>query len=545
MSDNFGYAAYLAYDDMGRISQIDADSKIANYYFDQYGQLFREDNQALAKTFVYVYNNDGNLTGVKEYGFTTGILTGAPVTTTTFGYIDDQLTSFGGATIAYNAIGCPTSYEGMTAAWTKGKLSRLTKGSRAEGTETSAFNYNALGQRFSKTYSYLEGTSGISSVYTGMLLSDNRQFYYDNAGRLIAEGSTKTLYNAGMEHEKIVYLYDQGSIIGMQYTLNSVTNTYYFHRNPMGDVVGIYDLSGNLVAKYTYDAWGNFTISGNTAVAKANPIRYRGYYYDEETGLYYCNARYYSPKWRRFISPDSTSYLDAESVNGLNQYCYCNNDPVTLMKSSNPSVGSATVFTACTGISMAVANLHPGAIDNPDIPGWISDAVGAYSDVKLGMRYLFSKGMHAKFAYGTRTRFMFPKMGKTWCWFKRSSSRFANFGIVAQGAFKQIIAEDARAGLKLIGRSVGKMFLVNLGINAIFNLYENDMAVDWNMIGDTLIDTAIDTASTLLAAGTMSLITAGVVAAGLSMPGLVVMGGVILLSFGIEWVIREIFDYPD
>ena len=74
--------------------------------------------------------------------------------------------------------------------------------------------------------------------------------------------------------------------------------------------------------------WGNCTISGNTTVAKANPIRYRGYYYDEETGLYYCNARYYSPKWRRFISPDDTSYLDPSSVNGLNQYCYCGNDPV-------------------------------------------------------------------------------------------------------------------------------------------------------------------------------------------------------------------------
>ena len=81
----------------------------------------------------------------------------------------------------------------------------------------------------------------------------------------------------------------------------------------------------------------NCTISGETtdiAVANANPIRYRGYYYDEDTGLYYCNARYYSPKWRRFISPDDTAYLDPESVNGLNQYCYCNNDPVNLVDPS-------------------------------------------------------------------------------------------------------------------------------------------------------------------------------------------------------------------
>jgi RHS repeat-associated protein len=91
---------------------------------------------------------------------------------------------------------------------------------------------------------------------------------------------------------------------------------------------------------------GNCTISGNTTVAKANPIRYRGYYYDEDTGLYYCNARYYSPKWRRFISPDSTAYLDAESVNGLNQYCYCNNDPINY---TDPSGRSAILISVIIG----------------------------------------------------------------------------------------------------------------------------------------------------------------------------------------------------
>ena len=91
------------------------------------------------------------------------------------------------------------------------------------------------------------------------------------------------------------------------------------------------------MAKYLYDAWGNCTIAGettNNALAHANPIRYRGYYYDDDTGLYYLNARYYSPKWRRFISPDDTSYLTPESVNGLNLYCYCNNDPVNMVDPS-------------------------------------------------------------------------------------------------------------------------------------------------------------------------------------------------------------------
>ena len=109
----------------------------------------------------------------------------------------------------------------------------------------------------------------------------------------------------------------------------NITN-YYFQRNLQGDVVAIYNTSGTKIVEYAYDAWGNCTIvySTNDTLANDNPIRYRGYYLDIENNFYYLNARYYSPEWRRFISPDDTSYLDPESVNGLNLYCYCNNDPV-------------------------------------------------------------------------------------------------------------------------------------------------------------------------------------------------------------------------
>ena len=91
------------------------------------------------------------------------------------------------------------------------------------------------------------------------------------------------------------------------------------------------------MVEYSYDAWGNCTINSSTTnydLAHDNPIRYRGYYYDEDTKLYYLNSRYYSPEFRRFISPDDTSYLDPESVNGLNLYCYCNNDPVNFVDPS-------------------------------------------------------------------------------------------------------------------------------------------------------------------------------------------------------------------
>ena len=225
-------------------------------------------------------------------------------------------------------MGCPTTYDGKVASWVKGKLSTLSKGSKTTGLESYGFAYNAYGQRVSKSYSYLPGTGGLEGIYVDLLLNSNKQFYYDHSGRLIAEVTARTYQSTGAQSERVVFLYDGNTVIGMQHTVNGVTTPYYFHRNPLGDVVGIYDTNSNLVAKYTYDAWGNCTISGNTTVAKANPIRYRGYYYDEDTGLYYCNARYYSPTWRRFISPDDTAYLDPSSVNGLNQYCYCGNDPV-------------------------------------------------------------------------------------------------------------------------------------------------------------------------------------------------------------------------
>ncbi len=141
----------------------------------------------------------------------------------------------------------------------------------------------------------------------------------------------------------------------MAYTLNGTTSRYYFQRNLLGDVVAIYDTTGTLVVKYIYDAWGNCTISGETtnyALAHANPIRYRGYYYDDDTGLYYLNARYYSPKWCRFISPDSTPYLDPESVNGLNLYCYCNNDPVNYSDPSGHFAISLTILGLIIGATI-------------------------------------------------------------------------------------------------------------------------------------------------------------------------------------------------
>jgi len=98
--------------------------------------------------------------------------------------------------------------------------------------------------------------------------------------------------------------------------------TYYYHLNGHGDVIALSDENGQVVAEYEYDAWGNI-ISQSGSMATENPYRYAGYYYDEETGLYYLRARYYDPEIGRFIRRDT--------VQKINKYLYAANNPVMLM----------------------------------------------------------------------------------------------------------------------------------------------------------------------------------------------------------------------
>ena len=146
----------------------------------------------------------------------------------------------------------------------------------------------------------------------------------------------------------LVYQYDaSGAIIGFTYYPYSGTATqYFFGKNAQGDVICIYDATGNTVARYNYDAWGACTIAyDNTSIgiANINPIRYRSYYYDAETGWYYLQSRYYDPAVGRFISPDDPSLLGANGdLLSYNLYAYCSNNPVNY---SDPS-GHFLVSTA-------------------------------------------------------------------------------------------------------------------------------------------------------------------------------------------------------
>ena len=104
--------------------------------------------------------------------------------------------------------------------------------------------------------------------------------------------------------------------------------TYLCRKDLQGNIIALIDTNGNEVVQYWYDAWGNQLATGNSTLANINPFRYRSYYYDTETGLYYLNSRYYDPSIGRFINADDISYIQPEQINGLNLFAYCGNNPV-------------------------------------------------------------------------------------------------------------------------------------------------------------------------------------------------------------------------
>ena len=146
--------------------------------------------------------------------------------------------------------------------------------------------------------------------------------------------TTYTLVGDKVTHETngtngVYYRYDSGDKLNSM-SLNGVA--YYYFRNAQGDIIGLFDNAGTVVVEYTYDAWGNILSTTGTlasTVGKINPYRYRGYRFDEETGLYYLQSRYYNPAWGRFVNED-TVIAEYNGVNARNLFSYCSNDPVNM-----------------------------------------------------------------------------------------------------------------------------------------------------------------------------------------------------------------------
>ena len=301
------------YDANGNIKTVkEGSSEIASYEYDGLNRLTRE-NIAGEKTVVYTYDAGGNLKTKKEYAYTKSATLGTVKDTFNYTYASgtwgDRLTKYDVGSIQYNEAGYPTMYRGHVLSWEKGNLQYF---------DNTDFIYNDSGIRIAK------GSTD----------------YFVKGNQILAEKRGSTV---------IHYYYDDSGVAGFEYN----GQKYVYRKNLQGDIVAILDECGCTRGTYEYDAWGNIIWQGGSELLTINPFRYRGYYYDEETGLYYLNSRYYDPETGRFISPDSLKYLEPETCNGLNLYAYCGNNPVMFV---DPN-GCFAISTFIIGLLATVGGL--------------------------------------------------------------------------------------------------------------------------------------------------------------------------------------------
>ena len=267
------------------------------YAYDALGQLIRVDDGQENATWLYTYDNGGNIRSKQKFAL--GVTTGEPLESKHFSYSNaawrDQLTAVDGVAITYDAIGTPLSDGTWSYTWQNGRqLQKMQK----QG-ETVEFVYNENGLRVQKTAT----STGVTkytlhgkNVVHMTRASDELHFFYDAQNR-----PAVGVYN------------------GVPYA---------YVKSLQGDIAAILDESGNIVVSYGYDAWGApLRCTGELAetLGKVQPFRYRGYVFDEETGLYYLRSRYYSSECCRFVISDNSTGAIGKLIRS-NTYAYCENN---------------------------------------------------------------------------------------------------------------------------------------------------------------------------------------------------------------------------
>ncbi len=278
------------YDAEERITKItDSVDGITEYTYDALGQLLTEvhkdingQNAEVVNEMVYdAYGNILQKNGI-QYVYDE--------------VWKDKFTRYNGQEIIYDEQGNPTKYLGHNLTWEKGR--------QLKSFDNISYTYNANGIRTSKT---------IDGIRHDFVLDGDK------------------ILRETWDDDILETLYDnEDSVCGIIYN----GEPYYFHKNLQGDIIAIADDTGRVVARYTYDAWGKCEISAtstNATIANINPYRYRGYYYDKESGLCYLKSRYFSPDIGRFINSDNPNCFETnDRCVSCDLFAYCENDPTNL-----------------------------------------------------------------------------------------------------------------------------------------------------------------------------------------------------------------------
>ena len=326
---NCGYG----YDDNGNIASATLNGKWTGYTYDALGQLIQVNDHSDTRsgengtTWKYTYDLGGNILKKERFAYAD---TTTPLETVTYTYGDanwrDKLTAVNGSTIRYDAIGNPLSDGTWTYTWQNGRqLQKMQKSG-----VTAEFVYNADGLRVQKT------VNGVVTKYTlhGKNVvhmtsgTDELHFFYDAQNR-----PAVVVYNG---------------------------TAYAYVKSLQGDIVAILDENGNAVVSYGYDAWGApLWCTGELAetLGKVQPFRYRGYVFDEETGLYYLRSRYYNSELGRFLNADTIYYC--------NLFCYCKNSPTRRFDANGKEDEDVylNVYAATFDVAFRIRPLSVGHVD--------------------------------------------------------------------------------------------------------------------------------------------------------------------------------------
>ena len=327
------------YDEAGNISRIvtagtsvPKAAQLKEYTYDAQGQLATEKNGS-GTTFGYAYDTAGNIRSItkdgavtKSFGYTNPSWPDLLTSVTANGATKDILYEGQTQTSDVPSSGNPVTYyngKDYTFTWTKG---RQLASATVDGKQVS-YTYDMSGARSGK------------QVYTTSNQRTTTYTYTTLSGKVMRQqwetrNSDDTVYQA---MQSLEFVYDDGNQpFAMIYKHGQTTELYYYVLNAQGDVIALLNSAGSLVASYNYGAWGNYSVHDDKGakITKAsfighiNPLRYRGYYYDRETRLYYLQSRYYDFANCRFINADTFATTDANGFLSANMFAYCENNPV-------------------------------------------------------------------------------------------------------------------------------------------------------------------------------------------------------------------------
>lgn len=369
------------YDAGGNISEIyrsvDSDTLafFSSYEYDTLSRLVKATDSRGTET--YTYNTAGNMLSRTLAG-----------DTVTYSYDNsswnDLLTAYDGQKIAY---------EGQTYNFSRNSVS----GTVISGNPVSYYNGKRWNMEWVNGNRLAEASSGTTNV----------SYTYDRTGLRSTKTVNGTTYHYAYAGDKLVwqewdgnemfFFYDESNApIGFWYHPASGSNvTGYYMTTQQGDITRIEDVNGNVLATYEYDAWGRI-ISSSGSLATINPLRYRGYYYDTETELYYLSNRYYDPKVSRFINADSTdAVLSANGLYDQNLFVYCDNNPVMYADNEGDFwhiVVGAAVGGLISGVVQVATNLATGKEWSDGVLSSVASGAigGAVSSTSLGITAIFA-----------------------------------------------------------------------------------------------------------------------------------------------------------